>query len=333
MIKNGIAFLIRTSMIENPKCPKAIILNKNKILIGRRADIRMDTNSGKEVSKKHAEITRKIKRGSACFIIEDLDSVNGTFVNQRKILKQTLTHKDDIVFAGGNKYCFGDILQEPEKAECAYRFVIPPMPVDFRYCTDFDIVLQDKDKQEECCVCYTKHHKMHQLPCGHSFCVGCLSHWARVCSQNMRQVVCPVCRRPFTRSEVENDAPIIEDGVEIIKLVEPLLQTINASSVAEVKEVVIDKLWDQQKKEKFWKYQEIVSDLHTLKRSFHSLVHASYWQILKMDDDQLKNVILNLDGTLEDITGTLLEEAIARVAIMVMGVNKSKPKLTEIYIQ
>ena len=288
----------------------------------------MDTNAGKEVSKKHAEITRRIKRGVIRFSIEDLDSVNGTFVNCRKILKQQLHSKDDIIFGGGNRYCFGDIIPEPENSECLYRFIIPYQPVDFSQCLDFDIEITD-DGADECCICYTKRHKMQQLSCGHSFCVACLAHWAKECSKSMKPIACPICRCPFTRTEIENDAPIVQNGIEIVKSIEPLLHTLSVKSVKEIQELDISKPWDQQKKEKFWKMNEIVTDFHTLKRSFHSLVNATYWQILQLNEEQLKATIINLDGNLNELEDNLMEEAIARVAVMVMNIKNTKPKVAD----
>lgn len=322
----GVALLIRTSNIVNEKCPKCVLINQNRIRIGRHGDVRMDTNAGKEISKRHAEITRTLKRGVIRFFIEDLDSVNGTFVNCRKILKQQLVSKDDIIFGGGNRYCFGDILPQPEESECMYRFIIPYTPANFSQCLDFDMEITD-DGIDECCICYTKRHKMQQLSCGHSFCVACLAHWAKECSKSMRPIVCPVCRCPFTRTEIENDQPIIQNGVEIVRSIEPLLHMLSVKSVKEVQELDISKQWDQQKKEKFWRMNEIVNDFHSFKRSFHTLVNATYYQVLLLNEDQLKTVIVNLDGNLDELTEGLMEEAITRVAVMIMNIKNSKPKV------
>jgi len=73
----------------NDKLLKTIETDKEVITIGRNADndIQIDNLS---VSKKHAKITRD-KGG---YSIEDLNSTNGTYLNEKMISKGQMSHQD-----------------------------------------------------------------------------------------------------------------------------------------------------------------------------------------------------------------------------------------------
>ena len=76
------------------KLLKTIEIDKDVITIGRIAsnDIQIDNLS---VSKNHAEITNT----NAGYVIKDLDSTNGTFVNEEAVSSAALNH-EDIVTVG-----------------------------------------------------------------------------------------------------------------------------------------------------------------------------------------------------------------------------------------
>ncbi len=68
---------------------KTIVLDKEVISIGRHSDndIHIDSLS---VSSQHARIVKYHKK----YIIEDLDSTNGTFLNKTRISKEKLSDND-----------------------------------------------------------------------------------------------------------------------------------------------------------------------------------------------------------------------------------------------
>jgi pSer/pThr/pTyr-binding forkhead associated (FHA) protein len=68
---------------------KTIVLDKEVITIGRHSDndIHIDSLS---VSSQHARIVKYHKK----YIIEDLDSTNGTFLNKKRISKEKLSDND-----------------------------------------------------------------------------------------------------------------------------------------------------------------------------------------------------------------------------------------------
>jgi pSer/pThr/pTyr-binding forkhead associated (FHA) protein len=68
---------------------KTIVFDKEVISIGRHSDndIHIDSLS---VSSQHARIVKYHKK----YIIEDLDSTNGTFLNKKRISKEKLSDND-----------------------------------------------------------------------------------------------------------------------------------------------------------------------------------------------------------------------------------------------
>lgn len=89
-IKNGIA--------------DRIPINKNRLVIGRQAEYVDHVLDNKAVGRIHAEIT--IEKG--CYFITDINSKNGTFINNQKILsnkKYEIKNGDKIKFAN-EEYTF-----------------------------------------------------------------------------------------------------------------------------------------------------------------------------------------------------------------------------------
>ena len=70
---------------------KTIVFDKEVITIGRHSDndIHIDSLS---VSSQHARIVKYHKK----YIIEDLDSTNGTFLNKKRISKEKLSDNDEL---------------------------------------------------------------------------------------------------------------------------------------------------------------------------------------------------------------------------------------------
>lgn len=82
-----------------------IPLTKDKTSIGRKqADIILDDT---KVSSLHAEIERQ----SSKFIIRDLKSTNGTFVNRNPVVEAELVDQD-VVEIGSSTFCFFEDLRE-----------------------------------------------------------------------------------------------------------------------------------------------------------------------------------------------------------------------------
>jgi pSer/pThr/pTyr-binding forkhead associated (FHA) protein len=84
----GMAIIVRSG---GGRAGEAYVLERERLTIGRSpdADIFLDDVT---VSRRHAEL---IRRGRG-FTIEDLGSLNGTFVNRRRVEKDTLEDGDEV---------------------------------------------------------------------------------------------------------------------------------------------------------------------------------------------------------------------------------------------
>ena len=85
-------------LMINNNVIKEYMVDQNKVIIGRDSgnDIQIDNMA---VSREHACITREpatINKGPDDWFVEDLDSINGTFVNGHKISKKLLVSGDEI---------------------------------------------------------------------------------------------------------------------------------------------------------------------------------------------------------------------------------------------
>ena len=84
---------------------KELNFDQDEIIIGRDSgnDIQIDNIA---VSREHARIIR----GPKCYLIEDLNSSNGTFVNGKIINKKFLKEEDEILIG---KHSLQIVLEDP----------------------------------------------------------------------------------------------------------------------------------------------------------------------------------------------------------------------------
>jgi pSer/pThr/pTyr-binding forkhead associated (FHA) protein len=83
--------MLRIILKFNSTVIKELKIDQDEIIIGRDSgnDVQIDNIA---VSREHA----KIIRGPNYYLIEDLNSTNGTFVNGKKINKKYLMENDEI---------------------------------------------------------------------------------------------------------------------------------------------------------------------------------------------------------------------------------------------
>lgn len=80
-------------------------LTENGLKFGRTSDNQVIIDD-LAVSSEHAEITTlKEDSGDIQYVLKDLQSTNGTFINEQKIDQQLLRHKD-IIRVGWNSFTF-----------------------------------------------------------------------------------------------------------------------------------------------------------------------------------------------------------------------------------
>lgn len=71
-------------------------IEEDVLKFGRTANNQVQIDN-LEVSNEHAQVVREINdEGSIDYFLEDLGSTNGSFINEEKIDKQKLNHKDNI---------------------------------------------------------------------------------------------------------------------------------------------------------------------------------------------------------------------------------------------
>ncbi|MDH5612721.1 MAG: FHA domain-containing protein [Gammaproteobacteria bacterium] len=99
------AMIIQT--VEGVVANKFIIDPSSALKLGRSADNQVQIND-LEVSTEHAQITSETSdKGIITYFLEDLGSTNGSYVNEAKINKQQLHHKDNVRI-GWNIFTFID---------------------------------------------------------------------------------------------------------------------------------------------------------------------------------------------------------------------------------
>ena len=85
---------ISLDVIEGPDTGKSFQIKQSRVLIGRSEDVALDDP---RVSRRHASLE---VYGSACVLLKDLDSTNGTFVNSRRVRTVELQDGDEIRVGG-----------------------------------------------------------------------------------------------------------------------------------------------------------------------------------------------------------------------------------------
>lgn len=320
------AVLVKISIIDNPHAPNAIIFEQKRTMMGRRSEVQIDTNKSHEISKHHALMMHDKVNEKLCWLLEDRESLNGTFVNGRKILRQILHNKDEVIFGGGSSLKFSDVIS-PETSwlsECFYRFYTPEKPICFEKCSDLHVTLTDQEEIEECCICFVALHKMEALPCGHSFCSHCLNHWIKVCAKSMRPSLCPVCRRPFTRSDISQEDISIQNGKCMVNSIVPLLKTLKVKNIDEIECFKITERWDDSTKQKFWEIYELTNEHHSIQKIFRHYLGLTLDTIYNANMKELENINANLDGDPNLYEEKLRQEVFARFCVMILHARELK---------
>ncbi|OHT17016.1 FHA domain containing protein [Tritrichomonas foetus] len=317
------AILVKISNIENPNAPNAIILEKKRTQIGRRSEIHMDTNKGKEISKHHAAVLHDLVNDTYVWLLEDRHSLNGTFVNGRKIVRMILRSKDEVIFGGGAEFRGNDMINTPELSECRYRFFVPEHKINFKKCHDLNICINDKEK-EECCICYAALHKMEQLQCGHTFCSHCLNHWVKVCAKSMRPSLCPICRNPFTKSDISKEDISITHGRVIVNSIVPLLKILNINEITQLDKFKFTEKWSDDTKREFWEYFNSIEEYRPLQKIFRHYTGMTLDKIFKASNEELKNMHENLDGDPNLDGEELKRDTFARFCVMLLKAREIK---------
>ncbi|EAY12348.1 FHA domain containing protein [Trichomonas vaginalis G3] len=324
----GIAFLIKTSTVKDSRAPIYIALKQAVNRIGRHSEIRIDTEKGQEISKLHTTIYRRVENGQDCWIIEDNESLNGTFVNKRKIHRVYLNNKDEVVFGGGSNFCKGDFLESTDNAPCRYIFYTPFRPIKFLPSTNINQSIRPSDDCELCPICFGPLTASETLPCGHTFCLTCIHQWADQCLLQQRPCVCPMCRATFLKSQLSPEEAIFtENDIQVITT-EPFLRELEVQNCKKIKAVNIFKQWDQKHAIRFWNLFSKVSQNMLHRAILLQLVKLTPNSIFAAKNDQLQIALQNLTGNVSTTNrDPMIQIILTILALKFMPSIPSKPRL------
>lgn len=287
------AILLLYTEVKNPKAPLYILLQNKKTVIGRHGDVVMDTIKGKEISKYHAFITYHHQKSHGLWMIEDNQSVNGTFVNNRKIHRKVLNEGDEIVFGGGSEFLLGEAIESSAKAECRYKFFIHPPNVRFTKNVNPNEDITLVCSKGTCSICYQEMNAEEILPCGHSFCLSCIHEWASVCAKNMKPCICPMCRAPFSQSQLTPNEFILSKDELQVWSIDNMLHELGIKNCKVIKGANIFKKWTQKHEKWFWRSYEIMKPNLYRKYTFLFLAEATPSYVFRASVDQLNQAATN----------------------------------------
>lgn len=301
--------LIRLSKEFDGSAPSFVVLNKSVAKIGRRSEVRMDTSNSKEISKHHATIIRTDHEIGCSWTIVDNHSLNGTFVNDRKISRVLLNNNDEIVFGGGTGYLVGDKLEMSGSAECRYMFVTLAPPTKFANFVDISATKTAEDG-DICPVCLERIVHYEILPCHHFFCHSCLSKWTNSCIHSWKPCTCPLCRAPYVYSQITDEDTIVTPYNIIVLSIEPFLRDLEIGSCAELMSLNVFSPWNEARKAKFWAIYSKVK--HNFKRRtvFYHFIKMTINDVLDATVEQLKTASSNFHLKTSECKENLLTDVI-----------------------
>lgn len=318
-----VALLILRTTVKDPKAPFYIILQNRKTSIGRHGNIVMDTKFGKEISKVHAFITRYTQENSEIWLIEDNHSLNGTFVNKTKIRRHILREGDEIVFGGGSQFLCGDRVDNTDSAECKYVFFYLPPTIHFASGVDPNANISISQTSITCPICYQDVISAENLPCGHSFCLHCIHEWASVSKHNYKSCLCPMCRSPFSPSQLTpNEFVVSNDELQVWSL-EGILRDLSITNCKVIKGANIFKKWSPKHEHFFWNSFNIVRENLNRKRLFLFLTEATPVYVFRATIKELSQAITNLKLEMPE---TVNKESLRVILLNYMYDNFDCPK-------
>jgi hypothetical protein len=289
----GFGVLVRLSHDSTGKVPPIVILCQNVTTIGRRADVRLDSPSGREISRIHARISRHETQRKEIWILEDSHSLNGTFVNSRKIHSRVLTSGDEIIFGGGPDFKLGDLLECSEQSQCRYSFFVADPFVKFAPRVNPNAPVAEEPSKELCSICYQPIIGAEVLPCRHAFCIHCIHSWVEQCRRCSRPPVCPMCRSNFLYSQLSPlEVLVYPHELEVWSL-EGTLADLKMPNAKAVKQYNIFRQWTDESKKWFWNALSMLDRWHRRVIFLH-LTKATVSHILQASELELLHAMQNL---------------------------------------
>jgi adenylate cyclase len=95
-----------------------------------------------EVSRHHAKVLRRNNQ----FIVADLQSLNGTYVNRQRIVQRVLAHLDEVWFGGKCRLVYRDEQGVAASVGAPQAAQQPPSPEDSAILTDLERIREEMDR-------------------------------------------------------------------------------------------------------------------------------------------------------------------------------------------
>lgn len=105
------------TFLSGARAGEVLTLSKHYIGLGRHplSDVRFDTERDLDVSARHAAVMQK----SEGYVLQDLNSTNGTFVNQQRVAGDVQLHNGDVISFGQSGPALEFHIVEAETASAA----------------------------------------------------------------------------------------------------------------------------------------------------------------------------------------------------------------------
>ena len=140
----------------------------------------------------------------------------------------------------------------------------------------------------------------------------------------MRPSLCPICRRPFTRSDISQEDISIQNGKFVVHSIVPLLKTIKVKNIDEIERFRITERWSDSTKQKFWEIYEICLEHQSIQKIFRHYLGMTLETIYEAETKELENINANLDGD-PNLTGEKLrQEVFSRFCLMILRARELK---------
>jgi hypothetical protein len=146
-----------------------------------------------------------------------------------------------------------------------------------------------------CFVCYDTIYIAQKLGCEHRFCLGCIHEWLLECRMSRRAPVCPICRAPFSASQIIPGDAVLRGHELLVWSVEPILYRLKIRSCRTIKAVHIFKEWSDRHRTWFWQTFKEVSQIFTDHLIFLSLTKTTPAHVACANSSQLAQAMKNFD--------------------------------------
>eukprot|EP01080_Neovahlkampfia_damariscottae_P012752 gene12752-7028_t len=300
---------------------KEIILDKEIFRIGRHDDNELFLNLP-FISRFHLQIYHDFNSKNT--FIMDMNSSNGTFLNEEKIKKCSSLKEDDLISlstspTSNDKHTIYKFISNSKKRKREQQIInveeLKEKKIEEKKKElnlddiDFENIITKIEDEFKCPICQELLiHSTTIVSCSHTFCLDCLKEWFKS-NKN-----CPVCRKRILKKPTNN--------VIVDKYIESLGNLISDEEIdirnEKLKESN-DKMLKNEKKIESLKKNQLLKSLNVTKsnwsyqqknffqenaRSFQGSIRLKFCKIVGLDENVISNADRNTLGNILSNIGT-----------------------------